>query len=478
MQAYGRDILFKVMDTIVEISKEQERRIMQIEMIKNFYPEYTENNYVLWIIPNLFTDSETTHINGKIKVIKDGDVLDIPIVSNSPYPNKKVCQLSLHARDNTCFGIPLVFSSFEELKQITEINIYWDIFTYDQLEDLDVYYRPYIQSLQMHYEIKFSEGSLENQNQKRFYTLFAKDTVHDGKKLAYETVYDHLDCVDAAVKCDNGKWTIQEYVIDYLCQNNNHVTKEMMKKNLQRLSEDECLDIITRMTEKCIDKYLKDYSNDGDAIRYISQFDSMSDETVDYVFSEVYANISPFATDKMLIKALRRSDKSITPEDLENGYDIFVCGHVYTKLQMMIINQFCKFFEQREKTEPILFLMDEFQNFGKIENFAAYLDVLNNEKIEVMIFIHSKKQLDVIYGKDQADKICNNCTYKVILQVYDPVTQKWCSELAGICEKLRHKKLMQPEEFGDLEDVFCIFPTGCCRIKKIKYWEEELFKKN
>ena len=37
MQAYGRDILFKVMDTIVEISKEQERRIMQIEMIKNFY---------------------------------------------------------------------------------------------------------------------------------------------------------------------------------------------------------------------------------------------------------------------------------------------------------------------------------------------------------------------------------------------------------------------------------------------------------
>ena len=36
MQAYGRDILFKVMDTIVEISKEQERRIMQIEMIKKF----------------------------------------------------------------------------------------------------------------------------------------------------------------------------------------------------------------------------------------------------------------------------------------------------------------------------------------------------------------------------------------------------------------------------------------------------------
>ena len=44
-----------------------------------------------------------------------------------------------------------------------------------------------------------------------------------------------------------------------MCQNNNHVTKEMMKKNLQRLSEDECLDIITRMTEKCIDKYLTDY---------------------------------------------------------------------------------------------------------------------------------------------------------------------------------------------------------------------------
>lgn len=259
MQAYGRDILFKVMDTIVEISKEQERRIMQIEMIKNFYPEYTENNYVLWIIPNLFIDSETTHINGKIKVIKDGDVLDIPIVSNLPYPNKKVCQLSLHARDNTCFGIPLVFSSFKELKQITEINIYWDIFTYDQLEDLDVYYRPYIQSLQMHYEIKFSEGSPENQAKKRFYTLFSKDTVHDGKKLAYETAYDRLECLNATINCNHNKWMIQEYVIDFLSQNKNDITKEIMKKHLQNLSTDECVNVITRMTNRCIDKYLTDY---------------------------------------------------------------------------------------------------------------------------------------------------------------------------------------------------------------------------
>ena len=119
MQAYGRDILFKVMDTIVEISKEQERRIMQIEMIKNFYPEYTENNYVLWIIPNLFTDSETTHINGKIKVIKDGDALDIPIVSNSPYPNKKVCFIT---RFKTFIEKhPFLLILFQDLNSLTAL---------------------------------------------------------------------------------------------------------------------------------------------------------------------------------------------------------------------------------------------------------------------------------------------------------------------------------------------------------------------
>lgn len=246
-------------------------------------------------------------------------------------------------------------------------------------------------------------------------------------------------------------------------------------------------------------------SNNKDARIYMSTFADMADETLSGVYTEVSINITPFATNKELIRALSGSGNAITPSDLESGYDVFICIEEHKleqwkSLLTMIVNQFCKFFEQRKdgNTEPILFMLDEFPRLGKIESVATGLATLRSKKIEIMLYVQSKNQLDVIYGEKQAGSICDNCTYKAILKASEPATQKWCSDLVGTYDKTKkssnvnadnfgmgkgsgvsttteEKRIIKPEEFAYLQDVVCIFPTGYSRIEKIKWWEDKAF---
>ena len=246
-------------------------------------------------------------------------------------------------------------------------------------------------------------------------------------------------------------------------------------------------------------------SKNQDAIIYMSTFADMADETLSGVFTEVSINITPFATNKDLIRALGNTSNAITPNDLESGSDVFICIEEHKleqwkSLLTMIVNQFCKFFEQRknDNTEPILFMLDEFPRLGKIESVATGLATLRSKKIEIMLYVQSKNQLDMIYGEKQAGSICDNCTYKAILKASEPATQKWCSDLVGTYDKTKksssvnadnfgmgkgsgisttteEKRIIKPEEFAYLQDVVCIFPSGYSRITKIKYWEDKAF---
>lgn len=246
-------------------------------------------------------------------------------------------------------------------------------------------------------------------------------------------------------------------------------------------------------------------SNYIDAIIYMSTFVDMADETLSGVFTEVSINITPFATNKELIRALGNRSNAITPNDLETGNDVFICIQEHkleqwNSLITMIVNQFCKFFEQRENdnNEPILFILDEFPRLGKIESIETGLATLRSKKIEIMLFVQSKNQLDAIYGEKQAGSICDNCSYKAILKASEPVTQKWCSDLVGTYDKIKksssvnadnfglgkgsginttteEKRIIKPEEFAYINDVVCLFPNGYRRIVKIKYWEDKAF---
>lgn len=238
---------------------------------------------------------------------------------------------------------------------------------------------------------------------------------------------------------------------------------------------------------------------------HVSEFSGMDDKTLSGVFAEVSNHITVFATNDDLQRALNGKGDCITPADLESGKDIYCCipEHKldeWKDLLGMMCNQFLKAFERREEGNktPILFLIDEFPRLGKIEAISNGLATLRSKKIHIALIVQSKSQLNAIYGKDIAEVIADNCSYKAILKASEPNTQEWCSKLVGTYDKRKvssnynadvmgigkgqgtstgteEKRIIKPEEFAYLQDVVCVFPNGYKRLKKANYYEDNVF---
>lgn len=235
----------------------------------------------------------------------------------------------------------------------------------------------------------------------------------------------------------------------------------------------------------------------------LSQFDGMDEKTLSNVYSTLSNGITLFATNDDLQWALDNDSECITPQDLENGFDIYlnIPEHKLEQwkiLLSMMCNQFLKAFERRpnDNKKPILFLIDEMARIGKIETITNGLATLRSKKITIALFVQSKSQLNAIYGNDVAEIIADNCSYKAILKASEPNTQEWCSKLVGTYEKqkishssnrdefgiskgsgasttVEDKRIIKPEEFAYLDDIVCLFPTGYLRIDKAPYYLEK-----
>lgn len=239
---------------------------------------------------------------------------------------------------------------------------------------------------------------------------------------------------------------------------------------------------------------------------FISNYAAIKDETLGGIASEISGNILPFAANEALRQALDGHGECITPNDLEKGYDIYICIEEskieqWRGLLTMICNQFLKAFERRPdgNNNPILFMLDEFPRLGKIEAITNGLATLRSKKIQIALFVQSKSQLNAIYGKDMSEVIADNCNYKAILKASEPATQEWCSKLVGTYDKKKlssnlnadmigigkgtgisktteEKKIIKPEEFAFMQDIVCVFPTGYHRIEKAPYYLDSAFK--
>ena len=135
---------------------------------------------------------------------------------------------------------------------------------------------------------------------------------------------------------------------------------------------------------------------------------------------------------------------------------------------------------------------------GKIEAISNGLATLRSKKIHIALIVQRKSQLNAIYGKDVAEVIADNCSYKAILKASEPETQEWCSKLVGTYDKKKvssnynadilgvgkgqgtsssteEKRIIKPEEFAYLKDVVCVFPNGYKRLQKANYYEDKTF---
>lgn len=240
---------------------------------------------------------------------------------------------------------------------------------------------------------------------------------------------------------------------------------------------------------------------------FVAQLIDQKDETLAGIATELSNKIMLFATDPMIVSALSR-DVSVTPKDLENGFDVFIQIpedklEQWKSLLTLINNQFLKYFEKRSETDskPILFLLDEFARLGKIEAILNGLATLRSKKITIAILTQSLAQLDLIYGKESRQVIADNCSYKAILKATDADTQEYFSKLVGTYDKMKktssanfeqytqmgkgtgasktteEKRIIKPEEFATLDKIVLLTPFGFCRAEKTPYYKDKRFLK-
>jgi len=241
------------------------------------------------------------------------------------------------------------------------------------------------------------------------------------------------------------------------------------------------------------------------AIMYVNQLVDMDIKTLSGIYAELSNHIMLFATDPDIRDCLTKTD-TISPEDLENGKDIFLNIpeekiEQWKPILTLIVNQFLKHFERRpdEGATPVLFLLDEFPRLGKIETTITGLATLRSKKITIALFVQSLAQLDSIYGSDNRKVIADTCQYKAILNATDAETQDYFSRLVGTYDKRKksqnanyeqytgmgkgtgasqtteEKRIIKPEEFATLEKIVLLSPFGFFRVKKAPYYKDKNF---
>lgn len=144
----------------------------QIEMLKRHYVDYSENDWVLWIVPELFQKYFIKDLIATIKIKKnDGNFIDIPpFLVRTPYPNKKIHQISMKSGRKRLYGIPLLFKTFEEISQISEVLINWEIYSEGMLGFI-------VKNLTVKYNLEFKKD--DKNKDYHFFTIFSKDQTYD-----------------------------------------------------------------------------------------------------------------------------------------------------------------------------------------------------------------------------------------------------------------------------------------------------------
>lgn len=80
---------------------------------------------------------------------------------------------------------------------------------------------------------------------------------------------------------------------------------------------------------------------------------------------------------------------------------------------------------------PVVFLLDEFPNLGKFENYEIFLATCRGYRIACCTILQNNTQLMDKYGKDKAESILGNCAIKICLGNVNDTTASYFSNLMG-----------------------------------------------
>lgn len=240
--------------------------------------------------------------------------------------------------------------------------------------------------------------------------------------------------------------------------------------------------------------------------RYLVAFSDLADETISGIYAEMASNIIVFANDQDIRYALKHNSLKCSPVDLENGNSIYVVIRedkltAYNQVLQLIINQTLNALERRpEKSEPILFLIDELPRIlsaGKIERLLDASRTLRSRNVRLILVTQSVEALMIVYSENEVVDLISNCNYKIVLDASSQKTQhmirEWCGKYrelkktwngAGTKQKtgvsFEEKPIVEESDLMTLAqtgEVILICPYGYFRIQKTPYYRDKNLKK-
>ena len=220
---------------------------------------------------------------------------------------------------------------------------------------------------------------------------------------------------------------------------------------------------------------------------FISSFAGASEQNTAGCKQAADDALKLFATNEKIKNALRKSasyEQSISPATLEtNSVYIYIPDEklkIYGDLLRIITAQSMEYFSSRppEHKKMILFCLDEFASFGKLQITEA-LRKLRKRHIRIMVLTQSLADLDMIYGKDERKAMLGNFKFTVILGCKDTETQEYFSKMIGEKHSLlaidpnqKPQLIIKPADLAHLEqDLFVICDDGAIRLQKNFYFK-------
>ncbi|MGV8982100.1 type IV secretory system conjugative DNA transfer family protein [Clostridium sp.] len=162
-----------------------------------------------------------------------------------------------------------------------------------------------------------------------------------------------------------------------------------------------------------------------------------SPKTMSSIMTTLLTNLQLF-TDHKIINNTSKSD--FKPLDLRNRpialyikYDVAKSNYLAPFLSVFYTQLINKI--MYGKGLPVLFILDEFQNIGKIKNFEEMVSVGRSENLAFLVCIQNISKLYDVYGKNDTTTILNNLKSKVILpSISDYDALNYISNLCGDTE--------------------------------------------
>ena len=220
---------------------------------------------------------------------------------------------------------------------------------------------------------------------------------------------------------------------------------------------------------------------------FISSFAGASEQNTAGCKQAADDALKLFATNEKIKNALRTPtsyEQSISPATLEtNSVYVYIPEEkleIYGDLMRIITAQSMEYFSARpkENKQMILFCLDEFASFGKLQITPA-LRRLRKRRIRILVLTQSVSDVDMIYGKDERIAMLGNFKFTVILGCKDTETQEYFSKMIGEKRSLlatdpnqKPQPIIKPADLAHLEqDLFVICDDGAIRLKKNFYFK-------